>query len=208
MTEKGKVLIMNNSAVKPAPNPAKVVTGRKTRFSYCNLWEPKSINGGKPHYSASLIIPKSDTKTVEALYAAQRAAYENGKDKLKNKNGSVPPMEAIKLAIRDGDTDRPDDPAYAGCLFVNANSDRQPNLYDAAGQEILDRAEVYSGCYGKASITFFVFNTNGNRGIACGLNGLQKIRDGEPLGGRGNVLADFMNAADDDDEDDEEELLG
>ncbi len=195
-----------NTAAARNDNAARLVTGKKTRFSYCNVWEPKSINGGAPRYSVSLIIPKSDTKTVNALYAAQRAAYEKGKDSLKNKNGSVPPMEAIKLAIRDGDTDRPDDPAYAGCLFVNANSDRRPNLYDAAGQEILDHAELYSGCYGKASITFFVFNTNGNRGIACGLNGLQKLRDGEPLGGRGNVLAEFMNSDDEDDE--EEELLG
>ena len=182
----------------------KAVTGRNTRFSYCNVWEPKSVNGGAPRYSVSLLVSKDDKVSVKALQDAQRAAYENGKDQLKNRNGSVPPMEAIKLAIRDGDIDRPDDPAYANCIFVNANTDRKPDLYDANGQEILDRAEIYSGCYGKASVNFFVFNTNGNRGIACGLNGLQKIRDGEPLGGRGNTLADFMDSDDEDDE----ELLG
>ena len=201
---------MNNSAVANSAqmgNPAKVVTGKKTRFSYCNVWEPKSSYGGAPRYSVSLIIPKSDKKTVDALYAAQEAAYEKDKDKLKNRNGSVPPLDptAIKLAIRDGDKDRAGDPAYVGCLFVNATSEHPPKLFDIDGNEIIDRSELYSGCYGKASITFFAFNTNGNRGIACGLNGLQKIRDGEPLGGRGNVLADFMNS---DDDDDDEELLG
>ena len=173
-------------------NPAKVVTGKKTRFSYCNVFEPKSINGGAPRYSVCLLIPKSDKATADRLRAAVKAAYEKDKDHLKNKNGSVPPMEAIKLAIRDGDIDRPDDPAYANCIFVNANTDRKPDLYDADGNVIMDRSEIYSGCYGRASINFYVFNTNGNRGIACGLNGLQKIRDGEPLGGRGDTLADFM----------------
>ena len=196
---------MSNAANTPARtgNPAKVVTGKKTRFSYCNVFEPKSINGGAPRYSVSLLIPKSDRVTVERLHAAVKAAYEKDRDKLKNKNGSVPPLESIKLPVRDGDVDRPDDPAYAGCLFVNANSDRQPDLYDADGNVIMDRSEIYSGCYGRASINFYVFNTNGNRGIACGLNGLQKIRDGEPLGGHGNTLADFMGSEDEDDDDED-----
>ena len=49
-----------NTTVK---NPMKVITGENTRWSYANVWEPKSINGGTPKYSVSLIIPKSDTKT-------------------------------------------------------------------------------------------------------------------------------------------------
>ena len=187
-------------------NAAKVVTGKKTRFSYCNVFEPRSVNGGAPRYSVCLLIPKSDEATVKRLHAAVKAAYEANKDKLRNRNGTVPPMEAIKLPVRDGDVDRPDDPVYAGCLFVNANSDRKPEVYDAEGNEILDRAKIYSGCYGKAVISFFAFNTNGNRGIACGLRGLQKIRDGEPLGGRGNALADIM-AADDGDDEGEEDFL-
>ena len=73
---------------------------------------------------------------------------------------------------------------------------------DAACSPILDRSEVYSGCYGRASISFFAFNSNGNRGIACGLNNLQKLRDGEPLGGRASAEADFSGL------DDDEELLG
>lgn len=184
-------------------NPWTVVTGKNTRFSYCNVFEPKSVNGGTPRYSTGLIVSKQDKKTMDILWAGVRAAYEKDKDKLRNKNGSVPSLESIKTPIRDGDVDRPDDPAYAGCVFLNANTDLKPNLYDASGNEILDRAEIYSGCYGRANISFFVFNTNGNRGIACRLNALQKIRDGEPLGGRVNALAAFLAAAEE--EDDEEE---
>lgn len=193
---------MSNYTATRDDKATRVVTGKNTRFSYCNVREPRSINGGTPRYGTSLLIPKTDRVTVKALHDAVKAAYEKGKDKLKNKNGTVPPMEAIKLPIRDGDTERPDDPAYAGCLFVNASSDTAPRLYDADAVELLDRSEIYSGCYGKASINFYAFNTNGNRGIACGLNGLQKLRDGEPLGGRGDVRADFIAAKDDDEGED------
>ena len=177
----------------------KVITGKNTRFSYCSVWEPKSINGGDPRYSVSLLIPKSDKDTVAKINAAIEAAYHEGESKLKGK-GSLPPMSAIKLPLRDGDTERPDDPAYAGCFFLNANSTIPVGIVDAACSPILDRGEFYSGCYGRASISFFAFNSNGNRGIACGLNNLQKLRDGEPLGGRVSAEADFAGLDDDDDE--------
>ena len=184
--------MMKNAATK-------VITGKNTRFSYCSVWEPKSINGGDPRYSVSLLIPKSDKDTVAKIHAAIEAAYREGEAKLKGK-GSLPPLSALKTPLRDGDTERPDDPTYAGCWFLNANSDRAPGIVDAACSPILDRSEVYSGCYGRASISFFAFNSNGNRGIACGLNNLQKLRDGEPLGGRVSAEADFAGLDDDDDE--------
>lgn len=94
-------------------NPMKVITGPDTRWSYANVWEPKSINGGTPKYSVSLIIPKSDTKTVAKIKAAIEAAYQEGQSKLKGNSKSVPPLAAIKTPLRDGDIERPDDPAYA-----------------------------------------------------------------------------------------------
>lgn len=148
-------------------NPMKVITGPNTRWSYANVWEPKSINGGAPKYSVSL-----------------------GK--------SVPALSAIKTPLRDGDTERPDDPAYAGAFFVNANATSAPGIVDADRQPTLTRSEVYSGVYGRASITFYAFNSSGNRGIACGLNNLQKIRDGEPLGGKASAESDFATDEDDD----------
>ena len=179
-------------------NPLKVVTGVNTRWSYVNAWEPKSINGGAPKYSVSLIIPKSDTKTVAKIKAAIEAAYREGEAKLKGNSRNVPPMDAIKLPLRDGDKERPDDPAYANSYFMNANSNTAPGIVDADCQPILERSEVYSGVYGRASVNFYAFNSNGNRGIACSLNNLQKIRDGEHLGGKSSAEEDFSTEEEDD----------
>ena len=179
-------------------NPLKVVTGVNTRWSYVNAWEPKSINGGAPKYSVSLIIPKSDTKIVAKIKAAIEAAYLEGEAKLKGNSRSVPSMDVIKLPLRDGDKERPDDPAYANSYFMNANSNTAPGIVDADCQPILERSEVYSGVYGRASVNFYAFNSNGNRGIACSLNNLQKIRDGEHLGGKSSAEEDFSTEEEDD----------
>ena len=179
-------------------NPTKVITGVDTRWSYANVWDPKSINGGTPKYSVSLIIPKSDKVTIQKIKAAIQAAYEEGESKLKGNGKSVPSLSVIKTPLRDGDLERPDDEAYKNAYFVNANSATAPGIVDADRQQIIDRSEVYSGVYGRASITFYAFNSSGNKGIACGLNNLQKIRDGEPLGGKSSAESDF--ATDDDDD--------
>lgn len=179
-------------------NPTKVITGVNTRWSYVNAWEPKSITGGAPKYSVSLIIPKSDTKTIEKIQAAIQAAYDEGQDKLKGNGKSVPALSVLKTPLRDGDAERPDDEAYADSYFINANSGTAPGIVDADRQPILDRSEVYSGVYGRASINFYAFNSNGNKGIACGLNTLQKIKDGEPLGGKSRAEDDFDTEEDDD----------
>ena len=178
-------------------NPMKVITGPDTRWSYANVWEAKSINGGTPKFSVSLIIPKSDTATIAKIKAAIEAAYKEGEAKLKGNGRSVPALSVLKTPLRDGDTERPDDEAYANAYFVNANSATAPGIVDADRQPILDRSEVYSGVYGRASINFYAFNSNGNKGIACGLNNLQKIRDGEPLGGKSRPEDDFAEEDED-----------
>lgn len=178
-------------------NPTKVITGPDTRWSYCNAWEPKAINGGTPKYSVSLIIPKSDTKTIEKVRAAIQAAYEEGQSKLKGNGKTVPQLKVLKTPLRDGDLERPDDEAYANSYFINANSASAPGIVDADRQPIIDHSEVYSGVYGRASINFYAFNSNGNKGIACGLNNLQKIRDGESLGGKSRAEDDFNDEDDD-----------
>lgn len=179
-------------------NPMKVITGPRTRWSYVNVWEPKSINGSNPKYSVSLIIPKDDTVTVEKIKKAIQAAYEEGANKLKGNGKSVPPFAAIKSPLRDGDVERPDDPEYANSYFINSNNSQKPGIVDADRQPIITRSEVYSGVYGRASINFYAFNTNGNKGIACSLNNLQKISDGEPLGGHASAESDFASDEDDD----------
>ena len=176
----------------------KVITGVNTRWSYANVWEPKAMEGGKPKFSVSLIIPKSDTVTVGKIKAAIEEAYRDGQSKLKGNAKSVPALSTLRTPLRDGDLERPDDPAYANAYFVNANSTTAPGVVDANRNEILDKSEVYSGCYGRASISFYAFNANGNKGIACGLNNLQKINDGEPLGGRASAESDFATEEDED----------
>ena len=179
-------------------NPTKVVTGICT-FSYLNCWEPKAApDGGKPKFSVSLIIPKSDTRTVEKIRAAIQAAYEEGQSKLKGTGKSVPSLSALRTPLRDGDVDRPDDEAYKGSWFINANSDSAPGIVDADRNPILTRSEMYSGVKGRASINLYAYNVNGNRGIACGLNNLQKIADGTPLGGKSRAEDDFATEDEED----------
>lgn len=180
-------------------NPTKVITGKRTVMSYLNVNEPKvPLGGGTPKYSVSLIIPKSDTVTVEKIRAAIRAAYEEGQSKLKGSSKFVPALEDLKTPLRDGDKDRKGDEAYKNAWFVNANSTTKPGVVDADRNPILDSSELYSGIIGRASINFYAFNSNGNKGIACGLNNLQKIRDGEPLGGKSSAASDFSTDADED----------
>ena len=110
-------------------NPTKVITGVNTRWSYANVWDAKSINGGAPKYSVSLIIPKSDTVTVNKIKAAIEAAYEEGQSKLKGNGKTVPALSILKTPLRDGDLERPDDPAYANAYFINANSASAPGSW-------------------------------------------------------------------------------
>jgi len=169
-------------------NSTKVITGL-VRFSYLHVWEPKKIDeNSEPKYSVSLIIPKSDTKTLGLIKKAIEAAKEAGKAKF---GGKIPAN--IKSPLRDGDEERPDDPAYENAYFVTANAKTKPGLVDKNRQPIIDQEELYSGCYGHASITFFAFNTSGNKGVACGLNHLMKVKDGDSLGGKSTAENDFAD---------------
>lgn len=182
-------------------NSTKVFTGKDTRWSYANINQSKSINGGTPKYSVSLIIPKTDTETIDNIKKAIQAAYEEGESKLKGNGKSVPLLKNIKTPLRDGDEECPDDEAYKNSYFINANSSEKPGVVDAHCNPILDTSEIYSGVYERASINFYAYNVNGNRGIACGLNNLQKIRDGEHLGGKASAESDFAEFSDFDDDD-------
>lgn len=174
-------------------NKTKVVTGINTRFSYFNGWEPISINGSKPKYSISVLIPKTDTVTINKINEAIDIAIEEG---IARFGGKKPNKATLKLPLRDGDLERDND-AYKGHYFINANSINAPQIVDGNLNPILDRNEVYSGCYGRVSLNFYAFNSNGNKGIACGLGNVQKLRDGEPLGGRSSAKDDFATETND-----------
>ena len=166
------------------------------RISFANIWEPKAINGGDEKYSVSCLIPKSDKKTIARIQKAVEAAKEDGKTR--KWGGKIPPN--LKLPLRDGDIDRPDDENYEDCFFLNASSKDAPQVVDRKVNPILDPMMVYSGCYCNVSVNFYAFNANGNRGVAVGLGNIQFVRDGERLSGKASADADF-DALEDDDED-------
>ena len=174
----------------------KVITG-KCRASFVHVFEPQSVNGSEPKYSISLIIPKSDTETLNSIRAAIEEAKQNGATS--KWGGKIPPN--LKMPLRDGDVDRPDDDAYANAYFINANSNEKPGIVDRKRVPITDPLAIYSGCYVRASINFYPFNSNGNKGISAGLANIQFWCDGEPLNGRVRAEDEF-DALDAEDEDD------
>jgi hypothetical protein len=180
----------------------KVITG-KVRLSYVRLFEPQVTENGDERYSVSILIPKDDKETLRKIKAAIDAAIQDG---IKSKwGGKLPPN--LKKPLRDGDTDRPDDPAYAGHYFINASSVTKPGIAKPIGkgpdgkmrfQEITDSTEVYSGCYARVSLNFYPYNKNGNKGIGAGINNVVKVQDGEYLGGRARLEDDFADVDFDD----------
>lgn len=171
-------------------NSTKVVTG-KVRFCYVNVFEPTAMNeGDAPKYNVCILISKDDKATIDKINKAIAAAKEAGKAKLANKNGQLPADAALKLPLRDGDVERADDPAFENCYFINANSNRKPSIVDRDLNPIMEKEEFYSGCYGRASINFYAFNVS-SKGVAAGLNNLQKLEDGEMLAGGSTANEDF-----------------
>ena len=166
------------------------------RISFANIWEPKAINGGEEKYSVSCLIPKSDKKTLTRIHNAIEAAKEAAKGK--RWGGKIPPN--IKLPLRDGDIDRPDDENYADHMFFNASSKDAPQIVDRKVQPIMDAMECGSGDYCNVSVNFYGFNANGNRGVAAGLGNIQLIKHGDRLSGKANASADFQEVEDDEEE--------
>jgi hypothetical protein len=178
----------------------KVITGL-VRFSYVNIFRSRAFRDGQDaKFSICLLIPKSDTRTLDKIQEAMDAAIEQG---VSAKWGGKTPKN-LHLPLRDGDEERADEaPEYAGMMFLNANSTQKPGIIDKDRNEILDPDEVYSGSWGRASINFFPYDSNGNRGVGVGLNNIQKLKDGDRLGAaRASAEDDFADDLDDFDEDD------
>ncbi len=174
-------------------SPTKVII--PCRISFANIWEPKSINGSDEKYSVSLLIPKEDKATLEKIHKAVEAAKEDAKGK--KWGGKIPPN--LKLPLRDGDIDRPDDENYAGHMFLNASSKDAPQIVNRKVQPILDPMECGSGDYCNVSVNFYGFAASGNKGVAAGLGNIQKVKDGERLAGKTSAASDFDEIEDEDD---------
>jgi len=164
----------------------KVVTGL-VRLSYLKVWEPETDDKGKKKYKACILIPIKDKATLKKIEAASEAA----------KLAKWPkPPKGLKMPLRDGE--EKDGEEFESMMFLNASSMRRPGLLNAAREEILDQDEVYSGCWGKVSLNFYAYDVEGSKGVAVGLNAIQKLKDGDNLAGGGWSADDF--------EDEDEEI--
>lgn len=179
----------------------KIVTG-KVRFSYVSVFEPKeNIGGGDPKYSVTLLIPKSDTATVEKMKAAIAEAREN----FCKRNGASALPQKPNTTLHDGDGVRdsgdPYGPECKGCYVITVSSKQKPVIVDSFRNPITDPAEVYSGCYGRAAINFYGYSASGKKGISAGLLSIQKLHDGDPFGtvGSADDFDDGFSAGEDDD---------
>lgn len=167
-------------------NKNQVVTG-EARLSFVNVFEPKKIgeNDKDAKYSVTVIIPKSDTKTIDAIKNAIQVAAEAGAQK--HFGGRVPTN--VNHTFKDGDTDTDDlgelkknkYPEYANSYVIRVSTKYRPKVLDANRNEIIDPTEMYSGVYGRVSMTFFAYSGDGRRGVSAVLNNVMKTRDGEPL---------------------------
>ncbi|MCC8075735.1 MAG: DUF2815 family protein [Clostridiales bacterium] len=169
------------------------VTIKNVRFSYCHLFQPKSQNGSDPKYSTTVLVPKGNTAAKQAIDAAVNEAINTG---VAGKwNGTRPPRPA--LCVYDGDGVRPSDgqpfgDECKGCWVFTASTRDKPFVVNNRVDDIIDPTQVYSGMWGNVCVSFFPYNYNGKKGIGCWLNGVQKVRDGEPLTHRVTAQSAFQ----------------
>ncbi len=183
------------------------ITTGKVRFSYCNLFTPRAVQeGATPKYSVTLLIPKSDKATMQKI----KTAMDEAKQKFMASNSGKKLPTNLKSTLHDGDGERPNGGEFGeeckGCYVITVSSNNKPVLVHADKTPLTDPQELYSGCYGRAIINFYVYDTQGNKGISAGLNGIMKLYDGEPLGGGVVTDSDWDDGWED--EDDNDDLLG
>ena len=163
----------------------KVVTG-EVRLSFVHALEPYAFDGEDPRYSVMILIPKKDKQLLERIKRAVDAAVQQG---VTSKWGGKKPKK-LRMPLRDGDEEM-DGEEFQGMYFMRVASKTKPGVIDAYKNPVEDSNGIYSGCYGRVSMNFFPYNTAGNNGVSAGLNNIQVLRDGEPLGGRSRAEDDF-----------------
>ena len=188
--------------VMKTPNPTNVTTG-KVRFSFVNIFTPKAFQeGGEAKYSLTIIIPKTDVATISKLQAAVEAAKIKGlSEKFGGKMPAIFDGKFGGTTVRDADFDKnqsgdlivSEHPEAKGCYIMHVASKNAPGVIDENKQGVIDPKKVYSGCYGRVNITFYPYNSNGKKGISAGLNHVQFLEDGEPLGSSVNIEEAFAD---------------
>lgn len=174
-----------------------VTTGR-VRLSYVHLFKPyAAMPGQEEKYSVTILVPKSDTDTMTRINAAIEAAKQRG---VSDKWGGVcPPM--VPTPVYDGDGARPSDgmPYGPECkghwvFTASAKADYPPEIVDKMGNPIINQSEIYSGIYGRVNVSFYPYSFGGKKGVGCGLGPVQKLEDGESLGGSAPTAAQAFGA--------------
>ena len=169
------------------------VTTGEVRLSYVHLFKPyAAMQGAEERYSCTILVPKTDTDTMGRIQAAIEEAKRKGTaDKW---GGVCPPL--VPTPVYDGDGVRPSDGMAFGpeckghwVFTANAKADYTPEIVDKMGNPVINQSEIYSGIYGRVNVTFFPYAFGGKKGIGCGLGPVQKLRDGEPLGGSAPTAA-------------------
>jgi hypothetical protein len=176
----------------------KVVTG-EVRLSYVHLFEPYAQDeDDTPRYSCVILIPKKDKTTLKKIDKAIKAAAEQGKHS--RFDGKIPTNLVTTLHDGDDEDILEKNPEYEGHMFMSISSRERPGIVDKDVDPILDSTEIYSGCYARVSINAFPYNYKGKKGVSFGLNHVQKVRDGDYLGGRSRAEDDFEPLGDDEEE--------
>lgn len=185
-------------SIQPKALSARRVRTGEVRLSYAHIWEPRPADSDDPNskakYGTAILIPKTDTATIQLIEQAVDTAIQEGAGKF---GGKIPPKATLKLPLRDGDLEKPDDPVYAGHYWLNANSVSAPQIVKLAGGRavpVTDQDEVYSGAYASVTVEFYAFSGKA-KGIAAGLGNILKLRDGEALSGGASANDDFGDVA-------------
>lgn len=169
------------------------VTTGEVRLSYVHLFKPyAAMQGAEERYSCTILVPKTDTDTMGRIQAAIEEAKRKGTaDKW---GGVCPPL--VPTPVYDGDGVRPSDgdgfrPGVQRALGIHGQRQGglSPEIVDKMGNPVINQSEIYSGIYGRVNVTFFPYAFGGKKGIGCGLGPVQKLRDGEPLGGSAPTAA-------------------
>lgn len=174
------------------------VTTGEVRLSYVHLFKPyAAMQGQEEKYSCTVLVPKTDVDTMGRIQAAIEEAKRKGTaDKW---GGVCPPI--VPTPVYDGDGVRPSDGMAFGpeckghwVFTASAKVDYPPEIVDKLGNPIINQSEIYSGIYGRVNVTFFPYAFGGKKGIGCGLGPVQKLRDGEALGGSAPTAAQAFGA--------------
>jgi hypothetical protein len=167
-------------------------------LSFVHVVEPKEDLSGRLMYSCQVLIPKAETKTVAEVRKAIQDAVEYGITKGKITKGMTT-LASFKMPLRDGDTDTTEANAAttAGHWYISARNSKAPGCIDKHGRPLTEE-DAYSGMIACVDVQFYAFNNAGNKGVACSLQNVLKVADGDRLDGRKPAALAFAGMLDDD----------